>query len=550
MTSWMPGRPFQLLFRLFFAYMAALLGGTIFIIINNLVFHQLPMNSMLLFHIPFLLASDIIFALVLLVFTWFRLNPLFRNAHATKLAVLKSNLTDPSGKEQLFRRLLRFPYELFVSVVVLAAVFIVLFHTSDIVRHRAALSIPYGWNKLAISISSELGLTFVVGILLFSLSRATLRPYLLQLHLTAVSGFKPSSMQRSLYLICCVCFAITFMASGRFALLAMTEKVIDLPVYGLVAGMYTLFSISVVVLFVRNWQRDLHIITTKLYQLGGDDQTMPFQAVPLFSDDEVASLTIAFNQVQERLSAMYDEVAEQLALARDIQQRLLPAALPVTDPLQLAVYCEPCYEVGGDFYDVIPIDDTKMIMAIGDVAGKGMSAAIVMTAILAGLREEAAKGGSSGQMMSRLNEQLYSIAKGRLFVTVGLAVIRCKEEVVEVDYTSAGHLSPYVVADGIVRELAGSSLPLGVADDCSYTEAERTFLLAKGQTLVMQTDGIVDALDAHNELFGFERWENELRQIDWRNEPTFVLKQLLERLPNSNNRSQSDDRTIMLIRHH
>lgn len=550
MTTRIPERPFQLLLRFFMIYVAAFLGGTIFIVVNNLVFYQLSIKSMLLFHIPFLLVSDFIFALALLVFTRRRLKPLFQSVPASKLAGLKSNQPDRSDKEQLFRRLLRFPYELFAGVVILAVFFMILFHISDIVRHHASRSIPYSWDKLAMSIGSELGLAFVVSILLFSLSKMVLRPYLLQLHLTAVGGFKPSSVSRSLYLVCFVCFAISFIASGRLALSAMTEKVIDLSVYGLVAGMYTLFSISLVVLFMRNWQRDLHIITTKLHQLSDNNQvTPPLQAVPLFSNDEAASLTSAFNQVQNRLSAMYDEVAEQLALARDIQQRLLPADIPVTDRLQLAVYCEPCYEVGGDFYDIIRIDDSRLIVAIGDVSGKGMSAAIIMTAMLVGLREEAAKGGSSGEIMTRLNEQLYPITKGKLFVTVGLAVFDDNGEAVEVDYTSAGHLSPYIVADGDAREMAGSSLPLGIADDCSYTEAGQSFLLAKGQTLVMQTDGIVEAIDAHNELFGFERWEDELRRIDSQSEPTFALKHLLQRLPSSSNRSQADDRTIMMIRH-
>jgi len=546
----------RLFTTLFLAYLVALLIGTIFIEINIVVFNELTLIELLQFNIPFLLISDTVIAILLIMLTRWRLRSFLSVMNGNiSSAKQKPNKLKAKDSDQLFKLLLRFPYELFASVIGLALMFMALFHGLDILRAEVNFTLQEDWSDLLISICSELSLTCIVALMLLSLSRATLRPYMLSLQVNR-SDVKLKTILISLYIVALTCLVIIVLVTARLGVLmaanqAQAEMVAS---YAFVLMLYMLVAFSGFRMLVKNWQADLAIINKNLWWLSSHEQVIPQQGIPIFSEDESAGLALAFNKLQQQLKVMHGELAEQLTLARDIQQRLLPTTMPSAAPLQVAAYCQPCYEVGGDFYDVIKLDEHRFVVAIGDVSGKGMSAAMLMSAILAALRAEVAHGRSAGEILSAINKQIYRITQGRSFVTLGLAIIEEREQQATVDYASAGHMVPYVLSeDGRqLQEIDISALPLGMVEDESYIESKRSFQLSKGQVLVMYTDGVVEALDQEEQLFGFERWEQALLELNIRQRPlSHALQHLLQQLPTSSaqRKAGEDDRTVVLVRY-
>jgi len=189
-------------------------------------------------------------------------------------------------------------------------------------------------------------------------------------------------------------------------------------------------------------------------------------------------------------------LATELQSARQLQSHLVPAALAPTAHLRFdAAYCAAS-EVGGDFYQVFPAEDGSALVAIGDVSGKGLRAAMFATLVVGALRSLARLELPPSQILSRLNEQLAEPETAR-FVTC--MVLRISNDG-HIAIANAGHLPPY--RNGREIEI-DSGLPLGISLDAGYAENELD--LAPGDTLTLLSDGVVEAQDGNGELFGFER---------------------------------------------
>lgn len=532
----MSNQPQRLLWRCFVVYLLALLCGTSFIVFNNIVYHHLTIADMLQFHIPFVLASDILIATVLVLLTRWRLRMLLEYVRSPQ------HHLEQAEKEQLFKRMLRYPYELFGGVIVLAVVFIFLFHTVEVATRNEGVS----GSSLAISIGSELMLACIVAVLLFLAVRAMLRSHLLGLVLTDFHHFKPRSLAREQYLVFFACFIIAVIATARLIMTSQLEETFT-PVRLIVAaGVYTAFSVFIFALFVHSWKKDIRLVAENMLRLSTDSKAQIGRPLRIFSGNETGSLMLAFNRVQQQLASMVDELAEQMKLARELQQRLLPTALPVVGRLELASYFEPCHEVGGDFYEVVQLDESRLAVAIGDVSGKGMSAAVLMSAMMAGLRDELSVDGTPGEILTRLNERICAITKGVLYVTVGLAIIECADMSASVSYASAGHLSPYRIGKETVKELAVAALPMGIVEDEVYSEQH--FNMEAGETFLLYTDGVIEAVDKNEKLFGFEQLEETLNRLEQQSCGVWTMANLLEQLPVPAGSDRRDDRTLVMIR--
>jgi hypothetical protein len=186
----------------------------------------------------------------------------------------------------------------------------------------------------------------------------------------------------------------------------------------------------------------------------------------------------------------------EVAAAREVQQRLVPAALPQLDRIRFEAAYLPAQEVGGDFYQILPQNDGSTLIVIGDVSGKGLKAAMTGALVLGGLRSLAREGYSPRQILTRLNDQLASAPDGG-FVTCLCARIDAEGTLT---LANAGHLSPYRNGEEVPLE---SGLPLGIAPDAEY--AENTIQLDPGNTLTFLSDGVVEAQSPTGELFGFDR---------------------------------------------
>jgi len=191
-----------------------------------------------------------------------------------------------------------------------------------------------------------------------------------------------------------------------------------------------------------------------------------------------------------------DQLRVEFAAAREVQQRLVPIALPQIDRIHLRAVYLPAAEVGGDFYQVFAQIQGSALVVVGDVSGKGLSAAMTGSVVLGALRALAQENLPPAQILTRLNDQLAASSDG------GFVTCLCARTAADGTLTlaNAGHLAPYRNGEEVHLE---SSLPLGVTADTVY--AESTIQLTPGDTLTFLSDGVVEAQSPAGDLFGFER---------------------------------------------
>ncbi|AIT81389.1 PP2C family protein-serine/threonine phosphatase [Novosphingobium pentaromativorans] len=228
--------------------------------------------------------------------------------------------------------------------------------------------------------------------------------------------------------------------------------------------------------------------------------------------DEVGSLAEAMAGMIARLQRYLVEVAEataarervegELSAARDIQIGMLPRKFPpFPDRTDLDVFAllEPAKQVGGDLYDYFLIDRNRLFFVVGDVSGKGVPAALFMAMTTTLFKAHAMSGGSTGQIMERVNAELSRDNAAEMFVTVFAGILDLRSG--EVEYSDGGHEAPFIVrADGSVERLAKQQgMALGVFEDVPFRTGH--FNLREGDALVLFTDGVSEATGANDELF-------------------------------------------------
>jgi phosphoserine phosphatase RsbU/P len=197
-----------------------------------------------------------------------------------------------------------------------------------------------------------------------------------------------------------------------------------------------------------------------------------------------------------RISREQARSAAELEAAREIQQRLVPASLPALPGFHVEAAYLPAHEVGGDFYQVLEQRDGYALIVVGDVSGKGLKAAMTGALAIGALRTLADENLSPGALLSRLNRQMLT-AQESGFITCLCVRISLQGSVT---MANAGHLSPYRRGEEIKVD---SGLPLGLTADADYSETHLE--LAPGDTLMLLSDGVVEAMNDEHQLFGFER---------------------------------------------
>jgi serine phosphatase RsbU (regulator of sigma subunit) len=212
---------------------------------------------------------------------------------------------------------------------------------------------------------------------------------------------------------------------------------------------------------------------------------------------------------------LYQQTMEQRRLegevmvARQVMARLLPRELPRLGGFDIAAVSRPCYEVGGDYYDVIPLGNDRWSIAIADVAGKGVAAALLVAAMRASLYLMAGHELALRGVLSRANRFLHESA-GKKFVTLFYAVMDL--QIRRLIYVNAAHLPPVLVrADGEVERLQEGGVPLGPFEAPRYFEGFAK--LETGDVLALYTDGVTEAMDARGEEYGEERLSQALSRV-------------------------------------
>ena len=196
------------------------------------------------------------------------------------------------------------------------------------------------------------------------------------------------------------------------------------------------------------------------------------------------------------MSRRQAQIESELAAAQEVQQVLLPDRMETVPGFTVETVYQPAQQVGGDYFQVLPAPGGGMLLVLGDVAGKGLPAAMMVSVLVGAIRATADHTHAPEEMLSSLNERL--IGRARDGFSTALAAHIAGDGLVTI--ANAGHLSPYL--DGEEVELAGA-LPLGILSGARYETSQ--FHLNPGSRLTFYSDGVVEAQNEQGELFGFER---------------------------------------------
>ena len=195
-------------------------------------------------------------------------------------------------------------------------------------------------------------------------------------------------------------------------------------------------------------------------------------------------------------------LANELAVASEIQLRLHPASPPAIPGYDMIGVSFPCYEVGGDYFDFIEKKDGRYVVALGDVSGKGTGAALLMSSVHAAVRAQATTRLSASEVVGEINQYIYDNTPSNRFVTLFYSELDPRTH--QLNYITAGHNSPLLVrASGEVTTLDIGGFPVGITPFADYREGWAE--LEPGDVLVIYSDGVTESLDEEGEEFGEAR---------------------------------------------
>jgi len=239
------------------------------------------------------------------------------------------------------------------------------------------------------------------------------------------------------------------------------------------------------------------------------------------------------------------QMEEELKRAANLQQSLLPDEPFVSPPYRIAGRNIPSSDVGGDYFDFIDGDARVLTVALGDVAGKGMPAALLMTNLHASVRAHVESQSELPVVMARLNKSIHHAVRGERFIT--LVLIAIDRETGALRYVNAGHNPPFLVhASGETEMLSVGGLLLGMFPEAAYESA--ALELKSGDVLVLYSDGVTEARDAAEDEFGEERLEAFLKK-NRSMEPELLVDSLIRTVHEfSKDGKPGDDVTVTVIR--
>ncbi len=280
-----------------------------------------------------------------------------------------------------------------------------------------------------------------------------------------------------------------------------------------------------------------------------------FLTKPISFDD----LEITINKTIEEISSIWKSLLEHdqlisiqqdLQTAREIQLAILPKTFPpFPGRTEFSIYASmiAAKEVGGDFFDFFMIDHERLGFVIGDVSGKGVTAAIFMAVSRTLIRATGIKGVSTEECMNYVNRLLCSESVSCMFVTVFYGILNTANG--EVEYVNAGHNPPYILSNNFVQkvEMTGGTI-LGCMDDFSY--GSKKIQLNPGDLLFLFTDGVTEAFNTREELYGDNRLVTFLEAHSSTPIEEIIKKSNQSVSDFSAGVPQSDDITLLAIRYH
>jgi serine phosphatase RsbU (regulator of sigma subunit) len=240
-------------------------------------------------------------------------------------------------------------------------------------------------------------------------------------------------------------------------------------------------------------------------------------------------------------------ILQELEIARDVQQHLLPQDLPAIPGLDFAGYCRSAKFVGGDYYDFLPMRDGGLFFTLGDVSGKGIAAAVLMASIQASLRSQVVRPPDSiASLMGDFNKAVYSFSTADKYSTLFCGLLNVASR--KLTYVNAGQVRPMVMrcGSGQIERLDSGGFPVGLLDGSEYEQGE--VLLQPGDAVLCFSDGISEATNAKGEMWD----EAEVEKLALAC-TALSARQIIDKLVEATDRftgdaEQNDDMTVVAIR--
>lgn len=307
---------------------------------------------------------------------------------------------------------------------------------------------------------------------------------------------------------------------------------------------YLILGVAVLVILLRGVQRPLNKMATQLMENGRIEFRSGTKELDLLASTINRQLEEIVKESEAKIERK--KIEHELTIARSIQQSFLPTRHPQIGGIDIAANAVPALQVGGDFYDFIPLGEDNLGLVIADVSGKGMPAALLMALSCALIRVISSEDISLEEVLEKTNRRIREYATEGYFVTVFYGILNISDKGLQ--YIRAGHNPPLLYrgnSDEFVF-LEGKGTALGVVEDI-YLEA-RHMEMNSGDILVLFTDGVTEAINLQEEEFGVERLCNLVRKHQNCNATEIIdnISQELEIFVSEG--PQFDDITVMVIK--
>jgi sigma-B regulation protein RsbU (phosphoserine phosphatase) len=275
--------------------------------------------------------------------------------------------------------------------------------------------------------------------------------------------------------------------------------------------------------------------------------------IPVKGSEQIADLSRSFNTMTENVERLLIDSKEkermqaELEIARSVQQQLFPARMPEIQSMELHAVCQAARQVSGDYYDCQPLGDGRVVIVLGDVAGKGISAALLMASLQSTLRIQLREWhvtASTERLAKGINQHLFLNTAPEKYATLFLAIF--DPATGELEYTNAGHLPPMVVHEGRTTLLDVNGMVVGAFQNAPLSASRVT--LAPGDMLVCYTDGVTELENEFQEQFGADRLSSVLCRCNGANLEQVAADILSATQQFSGSSEAQDDLTMLLLR--
>jgi sigma-B regulation protein RsbU (phosphoserine phosphatase) len=270
--------------------------------------------------------------------------------------------------------------------------------------------------------------------------------------------------------------------------------------------------------------------------------------------DQLGVLGESFNDMTGSISGLLEEskkrqrLENEISIASEVQNQLFPQKMPAVGGVELEAICKAARTVSGDYYDFIQLSPTHLAIALADISGKGISAALLMASLQAALRSQLLAAGSetmsTSELVARLNMHLVRNTADDRFATFFIAVYDSATRTLR--YTNAGHLPGFLISNGTSRHLDKGGMVLGVVEDYVYEEG--SVIVPPNALLVEYSDGLVEPENVYGEEFGIRRLQEAAIRVQ-SSAPRVVGQSLMMAAEEwAGTPEQADDMTVVVAR--